>query len=122
MWFTSLASEPMFSVDRARLATSHTRRCAASDVWSFGVLLWELTSFAKTPYGAIGPAEVVAELDKGYRLPQPPACPAAMSVLVRLRVCVGVCGWVCGCWGGRGLRMRACILAHSVSPPPVVCP
>ena len=62
----------------SRLAMPHALWLAASDVWSFGVLLWELTSFAKTPYGAIGASEVVAELDKGYRLPQPPACPAAM--------------------------------------------
>ena len=48
---------------------------SASDVWSFGVLAYEVTSFAVTPYGALGPQEVMEELKKGYRLPQPPDCP-----------------------------------------------
>jgi serine/threonine protein kinase len=47
---------------------------AASDVWALGVLLWEIYSNAKTPYGALNMAELVVELDRGYRLPQPTAC------------------------------------------------
>ena len=54
-----------------------------SDVWSFGVLLWEVTSFAKTPYGALGVQEVVAEVVGGHHLPQPPACPSALSTVMK---------------------------------------
>lgn len=46
---------------------------AASDMWALGVLLWEIYSNAKTPYGALNMAELVVELDRGYRLPQPTA-------------------------------------------------
>ena len=51
---------------------------SASDVWSFGVLMYEVTSFAVTPYGALGAQEVMQELKSGYRLPPPPACPAEL--------------------------------------------
>ena len=42
-----------------------------SDVWSFGVLLWEIFSFGKTPYGHQGYDEVLLRLQNGYRLPCP---------------------------------------------------
>ncbi|XP_050313715.1 tyrosine-protein kinase Dnt [Anthonomus grandis grandis] len=48
---------------------------AASDVWSFGVLLWELTTLAQQPYIEIDPFEVAAYLKDGYRLAQPINCP-----------------------------------------------
>ncbi|KAF5306040.1 hypothetical protein FQR65_LT00755 [Abscondita terminalis] len=46
-----------------------------SDVWSFGVLLWELTTLAQQPYVEIDPFEMSAYLKDGYRLPQPVNCP-----------------------------------------------
>ena len=42
-----------------------------SDVWSFGVLFWELLSFGRTPYGHQGYDEVVEKLKNGYRLELP---------------------------------------------------
>ena len=42
-----------------------------SDVWSFGVLLWETFSFGKAPYGQVGYDELVPRLENGYRLPCP---------------------------------------------------
>ena len=42
-----------------------------SDVWSFGVLFWEILSFGKTPYGPQDYDEVVNKLNDGYRLPCP---------------------------------------------------
>ena len=46
-----------------------------SDVWAFGVLGYEVTSLGMTPYGALGGQELMAELERGYRLQQPPQCP-----------------------------------------------
>ena len=42
-----------------------------SDVWSFGVLLWEILSLGRIPYGHQGYDEVVSKLNTGYRLPCP---------------------------------------------------
>eukprot|EP00730_Choanoeca_flexa_P007239 TRINITY_DN12300_c0_g1_i2.p1 TRINITY_DN12300_c0_g1~~TRINITY_DN12300_c0_g1_i2.p1 ORF type:complete len:627 (+),score=101.40 TRINITY_DN12300_c0_g1_i2:1679-3559(+) len=43
----------------------------ASDVWAVGVVGYELCTGGKTPYGAMGHAEVVAFLRAGKRLPLP---------------------------------------------------
>ena len=42
-----------------------------SDVWSFGVLFWELLSFGRTPYGQQDYDELIEKLKSGYRLPCP---------------------------------------------------
>lgn len=47
----------------------------ASDVWSYGVLLWELSSLAQTPYANVDPLEMLKYLKSGLRLPQPAQCP-----------------------------------------------
>ncbi|XP_058799259.1 tyrosine-protein kinase Dnt-like [Phymastichus coffea] len=47
----------------------------ASDVWSFGVLLWELTTLAQQPYVEVDPFEMANYLRDGYRLAQPVNCP-----------------------------------------------
>ena len=54
---------------------------SASDVWAFGVLAYEVTSFAMTPYGALGPQEVMEALKTGFRLPAPAACPPDLFVV-----------------------------------------
>ncbi|CAG2062321.1 unnamed protein product, partial [Timema podura] len=43
--------------------------------WSYGVLLWELTTLAQQPYVEIDPFEMAAYLRDGYRLSQPINCP-----------------------------------------------
>ncbi|XP_071844460.1 tyrosine-protein kinase CSK-like [Apostichopus japonicus] len=49
-----------------------------SDVWSFGVLLWEMYSFGKVPYPRIPADEVISFLEEGSRMPIPEDCPKAM--------------------------------------------
>ncbi|XP_043074862.1 tyrosine-protein kinase SRK2 [Puntigrus tetrazona] len=46
-----------------------------SDVWSFGILLYEIVTFGQMPYPAMTNFQVVQQLPKGYRMPCPPNCP-----------------------------------------------
>ncbi|KAJ8378162.1 hypothetical protein AAFF_G00245480 [Aldrovandia affinis] len=45
-----------------------------SDVWSYGVTVWELMTFGLKPYDGIAASEIAGVLEKGERLPQPPIC------------------------------------------------
>ncbi|XP_071499004.1 tyrosine-protein kinase RYK-like [Diadema antillarum] len=53
----------------------HRNFSHASDVWSFGVCLWELVTLGQTPYMDLDPFEMATFLKSGYRMPQPPSCP-----------------------------------------------
>ncbi|XP_012398970.2 macrophage-stimulating protein receptor isoform X2 [Sarcophilus harrisii] len=55
-----------------------------SDVWSFGVLLWELLTRGASPYPNIDPFDIAHFLAQGRRLPQPEYCPDALySVMLQ---------------------------------------
>jgi len=45
-----------------------------SDVWSFGVTIWEIYSFGRAPYPKMGQKEVVENIMKGYRMEIPEGC------------------------------------------------
>ncbi|MCI4382617.1 hypothetical protein PGIGA_G00016780 [Pangasianodon gigas] len=46
-----------------------------SDVWAFGVTMWEIMARGQTPYPGVENSEVYEYLIKGERLKQPPDCP-----------------------------------------------
>ncbi|XP_054269206.1 tyrosine-protein kinase Shark [Macrosteles quadrilineatus] len=48
---------------------------SASDVWSYGVTLWEMFSYGKQPYGDMKGVDVIQLVEKGERLDQPQDCP-----------------------------------------------
>ncbi|XP_076824424.1 tyrosine-protein kinase RYK-like isoform X2 [Clavelina lepadiformis] len=56
----------------------HKVYSSASDVWSFGVLLWEFQSLAAMPYGDIDDFEMADYLSEGFRLSQPINCPDSL--------------------------------------------
>lgn len=49
-----------------------------SDVWSFGILLYEIMTFGQMPYPAMSNYQVVHQVPQGYRMPNPPNCPKVM--------------------------------------------
>ncbi|EKX40596.1 hypothetical protein GUITHDRAFT_39314, partial [Guillardia theta CCMP2712] len=55
-----------------------------SDVWSFGVTMWEIWTHAEVPYGACtDDAALGWKVVEGERLPPPPDCPAAVYTIMR---------------------------------------
>lgn len=49
-----------------------------SDVWSYGVLLWEIFTLGCTPYPSFSNEELLERLKSGYRMPRPALCNSAV--------------------------------------------
>lgn len=54
----------------------------ACDVWSFGILVWEVFSEGETPYPGMSNTEAKARVDSGYRMSRPARCPQDLFNLV----------------------------------------
>ncbi|TNN84423.1 Macrophage-stimulating protein receptor [Liparis tanakae] len=53
-----------------------------SDVWSYGILIWELLTRGANPYPNVDPYDITHYLLKGRRLPQPQFCPDPLYSLM----------------------------------------
>jgi fyn-related kinase len=56
-------------------AANYSKFSIKSDVWSFGILLTELVTYGRIPYPGMTNAEVLHQVEHGYRMPCPPGCP-----------------------------------------------
>uniref|UniRef100_A0A8L0DNV8 Tyrosine-protein kinase n=1 Tax=Oncorhynchus mykiss TaxID=8022 RepID=A0A8L0DNV8_ONCMY len=54
-----------------------------SDVWSFGVLMWEAYTLGMKPYKGMKGNEVIQMIENGERMDIPPNCPAEMYDLMK---------------------------------------
>ncbi|XP_006812809.2 hepatocyte growth factor receptor-like [Saccoglossus kowalevskii] len=54
-----------------------------SDVWAFGILLWELLTRGETPYGAVQSWDILNYLNKGNRLQKPMYAPDELYRLMQ---------------------------------------
>lgn len=56
-------------------AANFNRFTIKSDVWSFGILLTEIVTYGRVPYPGMTNAEVLHQVEHGYRMPCPQGCP-----------------------------------------------
>ncbi|XGW20361.1 hypothetical protein V3C99_003845 [Haemonchus contortus] len=56
-----------------------------SDVWSYGILLYEIMTKGQVPYPGMHNREVVEQVDIGYRMPMPRGCPEQIYNEVMLK-------------------------------------
>lgn len=58
------------------------RFTTASDVWMFGVCVWEVFSLAQQPFFWLENGQVINQLESGVRLPKPDLCPPMLYSLL----------------------------------------
>ncbi|XP_059506195.1 ephrin type-A receptor 3 isoform X1 [Stegostoma tigrinum] len=63
-------------------AIAYRKFTSASDVWSYGIVLWEVMAYGERPYWEMSNQDVIKAVDEGYRLPPPMDCPAALYQLM----------------------------------------
>ncbi|XP_065213912.1 integrin alpha-PS2-like [Planococcus citri] len=65
-------------------ALSHGRYTAQSDVWSYGIVLWEILTLGATPYPSLQNVDkLFFTLRSGYRLEKPPNCSVETYSLIQ---------------------------------------
>ena len=62
---------------------AYNRFTTKSDVWAFGILLWEIATYGMSPYPGVELTEVYQLLESGYRMECPPGCPARIYDLMK---------------------------------------
>ncbi|XP_062502104.1 ephrin type-A receptor 4a-like [Corticium candelabrum] len=63
-------------------ALNYNQYSSASDVWSYGIVLFEVWTLALRPYNHMTNNEVINRVDLGYRLPPPPGCSRSLYHLM----------------------------------------
>ncbi|XP_045420066.1 ephrin type-B receptor 6 isoform X2 [Lemur catta] len=61
---------------------AHGKHTTASDVWSFGIVMWEVMSYGERPYWDMSEQEVLNAIEQEFRLPPPPGCPPGLHLLM----------------------------------------
>ena len=64
-------------------AAMYNRFTIKSDVWSFGILLYELITYGRFPYPGMNNAQVLEALLVGYRMPCPMGCPEQLYEIMK---------------------------------------
>nr|XP_020471847.1 ephrin type-A receptor 3-like isoform X2 [Monopterus albus] len=63
-------------------AIAYRKFTSASDVWSYGIVMWEVISYGERPYWEMSNQDVIKAIDEGYRLPAPMDCPMVLHQLM----------------------------------------
>ncbi|XP_016990524.2 tyrosine-protein kinase receptor torso [Drosophila rhopaloa] len=62
---------------------THQVYTSQSDVWSFGVLLYEITTLGGMPYPSVSPSDILQLLRQGHRMKQPEGCSDEMFTMMK---------------------------------------
>ncbi|XP_028650233.1 ephrin type-A receptor 4 [Erpetoichthys calabaricus] len=63
-------------------AIAYRKFTSSSDVWSYGIVMWEVMSYGERPYWDMSNQDVIKAIEEGYRLPPPMDCPVALHQLM----------------------------------------
>ncbi|XP_066492912.1 ephrin type-A receptor 8 isoform X2 [Tiliqua scincoides] len=63
-------------------AITYRKFSSASDVWSYGIVMWEVLAYGERPYWNMTNRDVIQSVEEGYRLPAPMGCPTALHQLM----------------------------------------
>uniref|UniRef100_A0A8C8D4P3 receptor protein-tyrosine kinase n=1 Tax=Oncorhynchus tshawytscha TaxID=74940 RepID=A0A8C8D4P3_ONCTS len=63
-------------------AIAYRKFTSASDVWSFGIVMWEVMAFGERPYWDMSNCEVMKAINEAFRLPAPMDCPSTVYQLM----------------------------------------
>ncbi|XP_069553843.1 ephrin type-A receptor 6-like isoform X2 [Brachyistius frenatus] len=63
-------------------AIAYGKFSSASDVWSYGIVMWEVMSYGERPYWEMSNQDVILSIEEGYRLPTPMGCPVTLHQLM----------------------------------------
>ncbi|KAM8867672.1 ephrin type-A receptor 2-like isoform 1-T1 [Synchiropus picturatus] len=63
-------------------AIAYRKFTSASDVWSFGIVMWEVMAFGERPYWDMSNHEVMKAINEAFRLPAPMECPSTIYQLM----------------------------------------
>ncbi|XP_033174166.1 tyrosine-protein kinase Btk29A isoform X1 [Drosophila mauritiana] len=63
---------------------NYTRFSSKSDVWAYGVLMWEIFTCGKMPYGRLKNTEVVERVQRGIILEKPKSCAKEIYDVMKL--------------------------------------
>ncbi|XP_078088674.1 ephrin type-A receptor 6 isoform X1 [Mustelus asterias] len=63
-------------------AITYRKFSSASDVWSYGIVMWEVMSYGERPYWEMSNQDVILSIEEGYRLPSPMGCPGTLHQLM----------------------------------------
>ncbi|XP_075876892.1 ephrin type-A receptor 6-like isoform X2 [Nelusetta ayraudi] len=63
-------------------AIAYGKFSSAGDVWSYGIVMWEVMSYGERPYWEMSNQDVILSIEEGYRLPAPVGCPVTLHQMM----------------------------------------
>ena len=100
--FESQSQTKRFTLSKwtAPEAASQKKFSIKSDVWSFGIFLYEVITHGQPPYPHMTIVQVLESVQQGYRIPQPYKCPEELYK------------FMLSCWQGEAVERPAFRALH----------